>query len=180
MVARHERDRLDFVRLESAQIAVLDEVVGVFVVALVTDVDADVVENRGVLQPVALAIGQAVNGARLIEQADAESRDLLCMVRPVVAPFCKLEHAAAADVGVAIRLRDLLPVPGDVVEDKPFPQREIAERNLVGAEPSQELVQQNRAGHRQVRAPRLEAGHAQPLLEVERHHLFAHAANQLR
>ena len=68
MVARDEGDRLDFVRLEAAQVAVLDQVIRVFVVALVADVDADVVENRGVLEPVALAIGQAVNGARLIEQ----------------------------------------------------------------------------------------------------------------
>ena len=68
VIARDERDRLDLVRLEAAQIAVLDQVVRVLVVALVADVDADVVQERGVLEPFALAVGQAVDGARLIEQ----------------------------------------------------------------------------------------------------------------
>src|ERR1700722_16969190 len=52
MIARHERNRLDLVRLEAAQVAVLDEVVRVLVVPLVADVDADVVQNRGVFEPV--------------------------------------------------------------------------------------------------------------------------------
>ena len=61
MVAGDERDRFDFVRLEAAEIAVLDQVVRVLVVPLVADVHADVVEDRRVLEPFALAIGQAVD-----------------------------------------------------------------------------------------------------------------------
>jgi hypothetical protein len=45
MIARDERDRLDLFRLEPAQLAILDQVVRVLVVTLVTDVDANVVEN---------------------------------------------------------------------------------------------------------------------------------------
>ena len=122
MVAGDEGDRLDLVGLEAAQIAVLHEVIRVFVMALVADMDADVVEDRGVLEPFPLAIGQPVNGARLVEQAGGDSRDLLRVFRPVVAALGQLEHAAPADVRIAIGLRDFLAVPRDVIEDEAFPQ----------------------------------------------------------
>ena len=77
VVPRHQRDRLDLVRLEPAEIAVLDQVVRVLVMALVADVNADVVQERGVLEPVPLAIGQPVNRPRLVEQRDRQPRDVL-------------------------------------------------------------------------------------------------------
>ena len=101
------------------------------VVALVADVDADVVQQRRVFQPLALAIGQAVDGARLVEQREREPRDLLRVLRPVVAALGELDDAAAPDVGIAIGLRDLLAVPRDVVEHQPFAQRQIAQRDLA-------------------------------------------------
>ena len=98
------------------------------------------------------------------------------MLRPVVAALGQLEDAAAPDVGVAIGLRDFLAVPRDVVEHETFAQRQVAERDLRRApRRSQDLVEQDRAGHREVGAPRLEARHAQPLLEVERDQILAHA-----
>ena len=84
MVAGDERDGLDLVRLEAAKIAVLDQVVGVFVVPLVADVDADVVQQRRVFEPLPLAIGQSMRAARLFEQGDRDARDLLRVLRPVV------------------------------------------------------------------------------------------------
>jgi hypothetical protein len=101
------------------------------------------------------------------------------MLRPVVAAFGQLEHAAAANVGVAVRLRDFLAMPRDVVEDQPFAQGEIAQRDLVGAEASKNLVQQDRAGDGEVRAPRLEARHTQPLLEIQRDQVSADMADLL-
>ena len=68
VIAGDQRDGFDLVRLESAQGAVRDQVVRVLVVSFVADMDADVVQNRRVFEPVALAIGEAVDGARLIEQ----------------------------------------------------------------------------------------------------------------
>ena len=53
--------------IEAAQIAVLDQVIRVPVMTLVADVHADVVQQRAVLEPVALAIAEAVHAARLIE-----------------------------------------------------------------------------------------------------------------
>jgi hypothetical protein len=174
MVACDQGNRLDFVRFEAAQVAVLHQVIRVLVVAFVADVHPDVVQNRGILEPVALAIGEAVNRARLIEQRHRQPRDLLRVFRPVVAALGKLEHTAPPDVGVAIGLRDLLAVSCDVIEDQTLAQRQVAERELLRAEPLQHFIEQDRAGHCQVGAARFEAGHAQALLEVERHQLLAH------
>jgi hypothetical protein len=77
MIPRHQRNNLDFLRLEAAEIAVLDQVVRMFMVTLVADMDADIVKDRRVLEPLALAIRQAVNGARLIEQRHSQSCHLL-------------------------------------------------------------------------------------------------------
>src|SRR5919108_5978832 len=67
VVTGNERDGFYFFRIEAAEIAVLDQVVRVTVMALVADMHADVVQDGGVLQPFALAIGEAVNRARLVE-----------------------------------------------------------------------------------------------------------------
>jgi hypothetical protein len=180
VVARDQRNRLDFVWLEAAQIAVHDQIVGVLVVALVADMHADVVEERGVLEPFALAIGEAVDGARLIEQREREPRDVLRVLGPVVAALGELEDAAAADVGIAIGLRDFLAVARNVVEDQPLAQRQIAERDFVGAEPAEDFIEQDRARYREIDAARLETGDAHPPLDVERDQLFAHAVDLLR
>ena len=78
-----------------------------------------------------------------------------------------------------IDLRDLPPVAADVVEHQPFAQREIAERQLLGAEPAQDRVEQDRAGDDEVGASRIEARHRQALLEIERDDLLAQAADLL-
>ena len=54
----------------------------------------------------------------------------------------------------------------DVVEDEAFAQRQVAEREFLGAEPPEDRVEQDRAGDAQVGAPRIEAGHVQPLFEA--------------
>ena len=77
MITGDERDRLDLVWFESAQVAVLDQVVRMLVMALVADGHADVVQDGGVLEPFPLAVGQPVNGARLVEQGDGQPRDVL-------------------------------------------------------------------------------------------------------
>ncbi len=120
MIPRHERDDLHFFRLEAAQITVLDQIVRMFVVSFVADVHADVVEDGRVLQPRAFAIGQAVDGARLVEQRRRQPRHLLRVFGPVVAPLGQLDDAALADVRIPIRLRNFFSVLRDVIEDQPF------------------------------------------------------------
>jgi hypothetical protein len=126
MIPGDEGNDLNLIRFESPQVAVLDEVVRVLVVALVADVYTDVVQQRGIFKPLALAIGQPVKTARLIEQSDREAGDLLRVLGPVVAALGELEHAAAPHVGIAIRLDDFLAVASDVVEHEPLAQRQIA------------------------------------------------------
>ncbi len=149
------------------------------VVALVADVHADVVQDSRVFQPFAFAIGQAVDRARLIEQADGETGHVLGMFRPVVAALGELEHAAPTDVRVAIGLNDFLAMPCDVVEDQSFTQRQVAQGQFVCAEAAQDFVEKDRAGNREIGASRLESRHAKPLLEIERHQILADAANLL-
>src|SRR6185295_2785111 len=140
VVARDQADGLDLLRLEAAQVAVLDQVVGVLVVSLVADMDADVVQDRRELEPLALAIGEAVDRPRLIEQRHRQPGDVVRVIRPVVAALGELDDAAAPDVGVAVDLRDLLPVAGDIVEDHALAQRQIAERDFRRPQPAQEFV----------------------------------------
>ena len=45
--------------------------------ALVADVDADVVQQRAVLEPLALAVAEPVHARRLVEDIERETRDLL-------------------------------------------------------------------------------------------------------
>ena len=149
------------------------------VMTLVADVDADVVQQSGILEPLALAIGQAVDPARLVEQGDRQARHLLRVLRPVVAALGELEDAAPAHVGVAIGLDDFLAVPGDVVEHQAFAQRQIAERDLLGAQTLQNRIEQDGAGDGQVCAARFEARHPEPFLEIAFDERFLGAAQLL-
>src|SRR5262245_39561813 len=100
MISGEKRHDFDLLRLEPAEIAVLDEIVGMLMVALVADVNTDIVEDRPVLEPFALAIGQSMDAACVIEQCSGEPRDLLRVFGPVVAPLGELDDAAPPDVGI--------------------------------------------------------------------------------
>ena len=86
----------------------------------VTDVNADIVQDRRIFEPFPFAIGHAVNGARLIKQPDREPRDLLRVLRPVVAALRQLEDAAASDVGIAVGLGDFLTMARNIIEHQAF------------------------------------------------------------
>ena len=132
-----------------------------------------------VLEPLALAVGQAVHAARLVEDAQREPRHLLRVLRPVAAPLAQLDDAAAPDVGVALDLADARAVAVDVVEHEPFAQREVAQRELLGAEPPEDRVEQHRTGDAQVGAARIEPGHLQALLDVGVDQPLAQAVQRL-
>ena len=136
-------------------------------VPLVADVDADVVQQGAELEPLPFAVGEPMRRARLIEEHQRQPRDLLRVFGPVVAPFGQLDHAAAPDVGKAVGLSDLFAVLGDVVEDQAFAERQVAERKLGGFEPAQNLVEENRARHREIGAAGVESRNTQPLFDVQ-------------
>jgi hypothetical protein len=141
MIAGEKGDGLDLVGLEPAQIAVPDQVIRVLMVSFVADVDAHVVQEGAILEPLPFAVRQPVYGPGLIEQRRRQARDVLRMVGPVVASFGQLDDAAPAHVRIAVGLRDLLPVSCDVIEHEPFSKRQIAECHLGGAEPAEDLVE---------------------------------------
>jgi len=122
MVARDEGDGVDLLWLESPQMSILDQVVRVLVMPFVADVDAHVMQDRRIFQPFPLAVGQPVDGAGLVEQRDRQSRDLLSMLGPVIAPLREFEDASSPHVGIAVGLRDFLAVTRDVIEDETFAQ----------------------------------------------------------
>ena len=158
MIAREERDDLDLFGSEAAQIAVLDQVVGMAMVALVADVHADVVQERRVLEPFPLAIPELVDGPRLVEDREGDLGDLSPVLGPVAAALAKLDDAAAADVGIVLDLLDPRGVAVNVVEDQAFTQREIAQRQVLGADALENRVEQDRAGDRDIGATRSRPG----------------------
>ena len=167
MIARDQCDALDLLRTEAAERPVLDEIVRVPVVAIETDMGADVVQDAGVLEPIALAIAQPVHGPRLVEQRHGEPRHLLGMFRLVVTPLRELDHAPASHIRIALGMLDRRRVALDVVEHQPFPQREIAQRELGSAQPPYDGVQEHGAGDGQVGPAGIEAGQTKPRLQIE-------------
>jgi hypothetical protein len=179
MVARDECDGFDFVGLEAAEIAIFDEVVRVLVVAFVADMNAGIVQDRAVFQPLPCLIGHGVNAARAIEQREGELGDVVGVIGPVTAAFGQLDDAAPPDVRIAIGLRDLLAMFRDVVEHQTFAKRQIAQADFARIESPQNRVEQNRAGDSQIRAARIEPRHLQPLFQWQRRQLLAHSPDLL-
>ena len=145
MISRGERDDLDLVGVETAQVPVFDQVIRVFVVALVADVVADVVQERAVLEPLALARAQSVLARRRIEERERQLRDLLRVRGPIATSLGQLHDAAAPYVWIPIDRTNVRRVLLHVIEHEPFAQREIAERQIVGAELRQERIEEHDA-----------------------------------
>ena len=61
------------------------------------------------------------------------------------------KHASLAHVGHGVHPRNLAFVSPDVVEDDPLAQREVAERDVLGAEPLQDGVDQDGSGDHEIR-----------------------------
>jgi hypothetical protein len=179
MVAGDERNSLDLFGLESAEIAVLDQIVGVLVVALVADMDADIMKQCRIFEPLALTIGEPMRATRLIEECNGEARDLTGVLGPVIAPFRQLHDAAAPDVGISIRLRDLFAVTRDIVEYKSFAKRQIAERQLRGVKALHDCVEQDCPSHSKVCPAKFEPWLAKPGVEVLADEFFSHAVELL-
>ena len=151
-----------------------------FVMPLVADMDADVVKDRRVLEPLALAVGQAMNRPRLIEERHRQSCHLGRVLRPVIAALAQLEDAAPPDIRIAIGLRDLLPVLRDVIENEAFTQRQVAQCDIAGAEAPQDFVDEDDAGDDEVGAARLETRNPEPLFQADTDNGLAQAADLFR
>ncbi len=147
--------------------------------ALVADVVAHVVEQRRVLEPLALAIPEAVHRAQTVEHGECQARDLFRVRLFPAAPLGQFERRAAAHVGNLVHLPDVLAVALDEIEHQTFAQREIAERDVLRFELLEQGVEQQGAGHHQIGAPRIERRNRQALVERRAAHELAHLANRL-
>src|SRR4029079_16710258 len=93
--------------------------------------------------------------------------------------LAQLVDAAAADVGIPIRLCDLPPLPGDGIDDESLSRREVAEREVRRIEAPNQRVEQDSACYRQVGASRFESRDAQAFLERQAHQLLLDAPQLL-
>jgi hypothetical protein len=165
--------------MKPAQVAVLDQVVGMLVVSREADVTANVVHQRRIFQPFALAVRESMHRTRLVEERERQPYYLIGMISVIAAALCEFQRAPAPYIRDAVDLRDLPPVAAHVIEHEPFTQREVAEGQFLGAEAAKNRVKQNRAGHDQIRAPGVEARDAQPALEIEFGDLLSNFSNLL-
>jgi len=179
VITGDQRNRFDLVRLEAAQIAVSDQVIGMAMMPFVADVHAGVMQDRRVLQPLALLVGHPVDRPGAVEESQRQPRDLVSMIRPVAAALGQLDDAAPPHVRIPIGLGDFLAVLGDVIEHQAFAQRQVAEAEFVGIQPFQNRVEKNRARYREVGPARIQSRNFQPLFEVERGQLLADTVNLL-
>ena len=101
-----------------------------FVVTAVADVDADVMKQRGVFEPLALSGAQTVRRLRLVEQRERHPCDLVRVLAPVVAAFGQFDHAPTPDVRVLLDFGDVGTVLPDVIQNESFTQGEVAERDF--------------------------------------------------
>ena len=107
MIPGGEGDDLDLVGIEAAQVPVFDQVVRVFVVPLVADVVADVVEQRAVFEPLALACAGVVQALGRVENRERQARDLLGVGGPIATALGQLHHAPAPRVRIALDRADV-------------------------------------------------------------------------
>jgi len=148
--------------------------------ALVADVHAHVVQQPSVFEPLPFAVAQLMHAPRLIEDREREAGDLLRVLRPVSAPLAELDDAAAADVGVALDLPDAGAVSVDVIEDESFAERQIAERELVGAQAADDGIEKDGAGDAEIGAARVHGRNREPLLEIGVDDLLPDLVERLR
>jgi hypothetical protein len=177
MVPSDKGDRIDFLGLKPAKVAVLDEVVGVLMMVLVTDMDADVVQQGGVLEPFPLAIREGMHASRLIEDGDGQTRHLARVLGPVVTSLSQLDHTAAANVWISIDLRDFFSMPGDVVEHQAFTQRQVAQGDLVCTQAPENGIKQHGPGHREIGTAGFESSQTESLVERQIQQLLLDATD---
>lgn len=104
------------------------------VMALVADVRPDVVQQRAILEPFALARAEAMLLLGCVEHRQCQPRHLGGVRGIVVVPLGELDDASASHVRVTLDRADVSRVSLDVVEDEPLAEREVTERQLGRAE----------------------------------------------
>ena len=148
MVTRQQRHQPDFARRVAGQSAAADDVSRMVVVVVVVDVVADVVQDAGRPEQLAVDWVQPVRRLQLIEKPQAQSRHVFAVDDVVLEVARQVENAELAQVrengmrlaGQKALVENALAQPlladGDAVEAAVVQQRRIGQRaalNDVGA-----------------------------------------------
>ena len=128
----------------------------------VPDVAPDVVQQRPVLEPLALGGRQLVEGVGLVEDLERQPRHVRGVKDLGVA--APQEPVDAARAHVPVDGHAGLAVPGDVVEQQPLAQPPFPHDDGVGPGALQDPGEQQAARHRDVPAPRVQARNPELLL----------------
>ena len=157
---------------EAFEVAVLDEVGGVFVVAGVADVPADVVEDRGVFEQLTVVGVQAMEGTEAVEERQGELGHLEGVFFVEIAAAAEFENAATPRVTNLNRKFDLRPMCLHVVDNHPFTHRTIADINTWKVELIEEILDDGGAGGDLLSAAGVEAGDVAAIFHGETKQAF--------
>ena len=116
---------------ESFKSAVRDQVHAVLVVRFAADVPADVVQQGGVFNQLALRRPQAVQRSRVVKQLHTQARNVFAvMFMPGTTPRQR-DHAAQARLRHLLSNGQVRQMTRQVVDKQPLAQRRFADMNAT-------------------------------------------------
>ena len=102
-------------------------------------------QDRSELQPFPLALAHLMDGDRLIEELEAELRDVVRMNGFILAPPREDHHVTAADVGDLLLRLDHVPMALDEVVEEALADRLVADGQLVEIKPLHDGTEHDRS-----------------------------------
>jgi len=158
VIAGDVGEDVELVQGEAVEIAVLDEIERMLVVAGVADVPADVVEDGGVFEELAFLGAELVERLELVEEREGELGDLQGMLFVEIAAAAELEDRAAAGVADLHGEFHLGPVGLHVVDDHAFAEGAVADVDFADVEFVKEVGDEHGAGDDLIGAAGVEPG----------------------
>ena len=158
MVAGDVGDDVEFIGGEAFEIAVLDEVARMLVMAAVADVPTDIVEHGGMFEEFALGGAEVGVGGEIIEDSEGELGNFKGMLFVVVAAAAEFNDAAAAGVSYLDAEANFGPVGLHVFDDHAFAEGAIADFDFVELHTVEDVIDEECAGEDLISAAGIEAG----------------------
>lgn len=163
MVAGDQRHDRYLDRGESREPGVANQVERVLVMRAMAHVVADVVQQGGVLEELAVDLRQTVEPSQCIEQTQRQAGDLLAVPLVPVIASGELMHGSPARVRVGGEQPELWRLAAQVAEQDTFAQPVARRRLRARCRCAKEGVEQREAWHDVVDSLVVEARHAQAL-----------------
>jgi hypothetical protein len=131
VIARNQGDHFHFLRGEPAQVAVLDDVVGMLGVLLVSDAGAHIVNERGIMQEPSRVFVQTMFTDQVVVKGERQIADMAGMDRIATESIEQPHHAAKTQIRHRIHRGDLARVRGDVVGQEALPDSKVGHRDRI-------------------------------------------------